>query len=347
MGKSYFIAAIGVVATIAIFFAITASSFSFINASAQTDIPELFIDENISSTNALSSQLIDASLKTTSSISFVQSIGEERLYKPPLRQIRDDGILPQDVKCNISKVLFFKIQNGSPLCIYERSIDKFDNTQIGWYGLGSPYFIELSDREYLDEQNSNLGRSIFVNYKKDIQNNNILYSLSEQITKQDTSFLIHNVVFDDEVFDRNIIIVDGFLSYEKNYSIVDTQGNDPVDWSDPRTSVTPKSTTILDYGLVYRISCDENAPIQSFRLHQEASFKILDGVETVHIQYPDKILRNYSETDTEFKDFFWSRDNVEFVFDEGLKEITVSEYSCISPLNTTSYLYEIIFEVVK
>ena len=279
--------------------------------------------------------------------SFADYSDEAPKYKAPLRQILDDKILPQNVQCNGDRILFFKIKTGSPMCIYERSIDRFDNTQIGWHGKGSPYFIELSDREYLNAQNSNLERTSFVNYKIDSQNNNILYNLSEQITKQDKSFLIYNSIFNDKVFDRNIIIVDGFLSYERNYSIVDTQGNDPVDWSDPRTSITPKSTTILDYGLIYRISCDENAPIQSFRLHEEASFKIFDGVETVHIQYPDKILRNYSETDTTFKDFFWSQDNVEFVFDEGLKEIAILEYSCISPLNSTSHVYEITFEVVN
>lgn len=267
-------------------------------------------------------------------------------YKPPLRQIRDDGVLPQDVKCNSDRILFFKIQTRSPLCIYERSIDRFDNTQIGWYSRGSPHFIELSDREYLDAQNSNLERSIIVNYKKDIQNNNILYNLSEQITKQGKSFLIYNGVFDNKVSNRNIIIIDGFLSYERNYTIVDTHGNDPVDWSDPRTSVQP-TISGEDYGLIYRLSCDENAPIGSFRLHEEASFKILDGVETVHIQYPDKILTNYSETNTEFKDFVWSQGNAEFVFDKGLKEISISEYSCISHLNSTSNVYEITFEVVN
>ncbi|MCH7559929.1 MAG: hypothetical protein IIC67_00930 [Thaumarchaeota archaeon] len=56
-------------------------------------------------------------------------------YKAPLRQIRDDGVSPKDVKCNIGKVLFFKISNKSPVCIYETSIEKLnskDNKFMFW-----------------------------------------------------------------------------------------------------------------------------------------------------------------------------------------------------------------------
>lgn len=291
-----------------------ASSFSLVNAFTQTDVPELFIEAN-----ALS-----------------DSSDEVPKYKAPLRQIRDDGVLPQNVQCNGDRILFFKIKTGSPMCIYERSIDRFDNTQIGWHGLGSPYFIELSDREYLDAQNSNLERTSFVNYKIDAQNNNILYNLSEQITKQDESFLIYNVVFDDNPIVPEL----------REVTIVDAQGNDPVDWNNPRTSVI-KSNIILDYGLLFRISCDGDAPIQSFRIYKESSFKILNDVESVHIQHPDRILTNYSETDTEFQDFFWSQGNAEFAFDTGLKEIAILEYQCSTPLGSTSHLYEITFEVAN
>ncbi len=269
---------------------------------------------------------------------------EDKQYKAPLRQIRDDGVTPQDIKCNADRVLFFNISTGFPVCIYERSIDRFDNTQIGWHGLGSPFFIELSDREYLDNRNSNLERNVFVNYKIDA-NNNVIYNFSEEITQQEKPFLVHNVIFNDEIFDRNI---KGFLNNDQTYSIEDIQGRDPVDWNDPRTSIITKSSSIEDYGLLYPITCnEENSLISTFKLNEEASFKILDGVESVHIRHPDKILTNYSETDKEIKDFFWSQGKTKFSFDIGLKEVAISEYSCISSLTSVSYLYEITFEVVN
>jgi len=56
-------------------------------------------------------------------------------YKPPHQQIRDDGVLPKDVKCNEGKVLFFKVADKSPVCIYENSIEKLnskDNKFMFW-----------------------------------------------------------------------------------------------------------------------------------------------------------------------------------------------------------------------
>ena len=257
-------------------------------------------------------------------------------YKPPYQQIRDDGILPQNVKCNTDRVLFFKIQTGSPLCIYERSIDRFDNTQIGWHGLGSPYFIELSDREYLSEQNSNLERSSFVTYKKDTQNN-ILYNVTEHLSNQDNTFLIHNILFGDES-------INSAYGSIQNYDIVDEKGNDPVDWTDPRTS-TQHPTVILDYAMLLRLNCGENISLSGFKLQEESSFKILDGIKSVIIHYPERTIK--SDSNTEIKDIFWSQGKTEFTFEDGLKKIDISEHSCISPDNSTSFVYEIIFEVIN
>jgi len=56
-------------------------------------------------------------------------------YKPPYQQIRDDGIHPVDVKCNEGKVLFFKFPDGSPVCIFDKSIKKLifaDRVFFGW-----------------------------------------------------------------------------------------------------------------------------------------------------------------------------------------------------------------------
>jgi len=47
-------------------------------------------------------------------------------YKAPLRQIRDDGVSPQDIKCNEGKVLVFKNSDSSPLCIYFDSVIKLE-----------------------------------------------------------------------------------------------------------------------------------------------------------------------------------------------------------------------------
>ncbi len=268
--------------------------------------------------------------------SFADYSDEVPKYKAPLRQIRDDGVQLQNVQCNGDRILFFKIKTSSPMCIYERSIDRFDNTQIGWYGKGSPYFIELSDREYLSEQNSNLERSGFVTYKKDSQNN-ILYNVTEHLTNQDNTFLIHNVLFGDES-------INSAYGSIQNYDIVDEKGNDPVDWTDPRTS-SQHSTVILDYALVLRLNCGENISLSGFKLQEESSFKILDGIKSVNINYPERTIK--SNSNTEIKDIFWSQGKTEFTFEDGLKKIDVSEYSCISPDNSTSFVYEIIFEVIN
>jgi len=75
-------------------------------------------------------------------------------YKPPYQQIRDDGIHPVDVKCNEGKVLFFKVANDSPVCIYETSIEKLnskDNKFMFW-SLKS----QLVDWKHLKEKTNEL-----------------------------------------------------------------------------------------------------------------------------------------------------------------------------------------------
>ena len=51
-------------------------------------------------------------------------------YKAPLKQIRDNGVLPKDVKCNEGKVLFFKASDNSPACVKPETAEKL--IERGW-----------------------------------------------------------------------------------------------------------------------------------------------------------------------------------------------------------------------
>lgn len=58
---------------------------------------------------------------------YSESDNNTEYKKAPLRQILDDGVSPENVKCNEGKVLFFKISNNTPVCVNETSISKLNN----------------------------------------------------------------------------------------------------------------------------------------------------------------------------------------------------------------------------
>lgn len=263
-------------------------------------------------------------------------------YKAPLRQIRDDGLSPENVRCNEGKVLFFKISNKTPVCIYEKSIEHFSNDFIGWFGTHNESFLNRLDHNYLIEKNSILDRETTVTYriveeankKEDtIQNNNIVYYTQEKITNINDS----NSVMYDPVYENDL------------YRIIDSNGNDPIDWDDPRTSTNFPRWTIEDVGKMHNLMCDGQKMNFYGLLSNESSFKILENTTSVLLDYDDRVfLNDYEQRDNdEFKHTFWSQGKTEFVFEDNLEEIGITERTCKTTLLPKVYLYEVIFRVVS
>ncbi len=277
--------------------------------------------------------------------SLLDSSDEVPKYKAPLRQIRDDGVSPKDVKCNEGKVLFFKVANDSPVCIYETSIEKLENKWIGWYAPSSPHFLKLFDAEYLFQKNNLLDRNVTVVYRIDEQNNDIVYNIREEIKKTTDEFLIYNVIDENKKIPGKLSAKDMF-SRTFGFSIVSSDGLDPVDWEDPRTSVKNVRGTIEDYGKLYQVTCDSNDNIGALRIYEESSFKILDEFEIVTIQYDEQVVINdYLDNDDYiFNDLFLSSGKTEFIFKDDIIALDIIELNCVGPVNPY-FVYQISFEV--
>ena len=309
----------------------------------------------------------------------------EKSFKAPLRQIRDDGVGPQNVKCNEGKVLFFRWTNSfpktSPVCIFEKSIEKFDNTFMTWTGKGNSYFVDLVDRNYLNELNSNLKRETVVHYKVDFDTSNIIFNVTEHIQKQEKEFVIHNMVIDSKptlsyfhdpkeprpLLDFRpspMILPSGpeatpfvdtrpppnhklFYHFNEIYfDIRDKNGNNPVDWHDPRTSIQLSGYGNQSYLYGPTDKCGDEHVAWLLPMSLESTFKIKDNIESVTIEYPDRIMANFSNSNnTQFSDMIWSQDQTEFVFGEGFEKFNIVEIPCISEFGNASHLYEIMMEI--
>ena len=59
--------------------------------------------------------------------SYAEHLSSKNTELPsPLKQIKS-GIEPQDIKCAPDKVLFFKMYDKQPVCIYEKSYKKLSS----------------------------------------------------------------------------------------------------------------------------------------------------------------------------------------------------------------------------
>ncbi len=269
---------------------------------------------------------------------------DTKQYKPPLKQLKD-GIELQNIKCNEGKVLFFKVANDSPAGIYETSIEKLDNKWIGWYAPSSPHFLKLFDAEYLFQKNNLLDRNVTVVYRIDEQNNDIVYNIREEIKKTTDEFLIYNVIDENKKIPGKLSAKDMF-SRTFGFSIVSSDGLDPVDWEDPRTSVKNVRGTIEDYGKLSRVTCDSSDSIGGITIYEQSSFKILDEFEVVTIQYDEQVvINNYLDNDDYiFNDLFFSPGKTEFIFKDDIVPIDIIELYCLGPVKP-NFVYQISFEV--
>jgi len=272
---------------------------------------------------------------------------DTKQYKPPLKQLKD-GIELQNVKCNEGKVLFFKVANDSPVCIYETSIEKLENKWIGWYAPSSPHFLKLFDAEYLFQKNNLLDRNVTVVYRIDEQNNDIVYNIREEIKKTTDEFLIYNVIDENKKIPGKLSAKDMF-SRTFGFSIVSSGGLDPVAWSDPRTSVKNVRGTIEDYGKLSKATCGPNDDIGALKIYEESSFKILEEFEIVTIQYDEQVVVDdyLNNDDYIFNDLFFSLGKTEFIFQDDIVPIDIIELNCMLVYNTQYFVYEISFEIVN
>ncbi len=258
----------------------------------------------------------------------------------------ESGVLPQDVECNEGKVLFFKIKNNLPVCINETSIEKLDNSWIGWNNPHSPHFMRLFDAEYLFQKNNLLDRHVTVVYSIDEQNNDIVYTIHEEVKKTTDDFLIYNLI--DKHKKIPYKTTKDLFSRTFGFSIVSNDGLDPVAWSDPRTSIKNVPGTIEDYGKLLQGRCNSNDYIgKPGSIYEESSFKIFDKFEIVTIQYDEQVvIKNYLDNaDYTFNDLFLSQGKTEFIFQNDLMQIDITEHNCMLGHKTPYFVYQISFEV--
>ncbi|MGI9565453.1 MAG: hypothetical protein ACR2LL_00370 [Nitrosopumilus sp.] len=261
-------------------------------------------------------------------------------YKAPLRQIQDDGVSPENVRCNEGKILFFKIPSKMPVCIHEKSIERFSNDFIGWFGTHNESFLNRVDRNYIIEKNSMLDRETTVTYRiveeteDTVQNNNIVYGTQEKITNIDDD---NNSVTYDPVYENGL------------YRIVDADGNDSIDWKDPRTSTNIPRGLIEDVGSGHNLMCDGQKMNFNRLLSNESSFKISGNTTTVLLDYDDRTFQdNYEQiNDNEFTHTFWSQGKTNFVFEDNLKEIDIAGRMCKTTHLPKVYLYEVTFRMMS
>ena len=122
-------------------------------------------------------------------------------FKPPLQQIRD-GILPQDVKCNENKILFFNVRHNSsdvmPLCIYESTLEKLvsEDLVFFWWSFRN-YYVDF---DYVQDKMNNLEfnnqTNLLVTNLDDVKTNSTLPTitlLQEYKSSSDSSELFYNI----------------------------------------------------------------------------------------------------------------------------------------------------------
>ncbi|WP_316506094.1 hypothetical protein [Nitrosopumilus sp.] len=254
-------------------------------------------------------------------------------YKAPLRQIRDDGVYPENVRCNEGKVLFFKISSKMPVCIYEKSIERFNNDFIGWFGVHNDSFLTHYDLEYLNEKQTLLDRNTTVTYSVDHNQNSIVYSTQESITNIDNHSVIYDPAYEDGL-----------------YEIVNENGNDvSIDWDDPRTSIGSISSVREDVARMHNLKCESEQIHRLPFLSNESSFKILKNTTTILLDYDDRVLQdNYEQiNDNEFTHTFWSQGKTNFVFADNLEEMNITERVCKTTHLPKVYLYEVTFRMMS
>lgn len=254
-------------------------------------------------------------------------------YKAPLRQIQDDGISPENVKCNEGKVLFFKISNKMPVCIYEKSIERFSNDFIGWFGIHNDSFLTHYDLEYLNEKQTLLDRNTIVTYSVDHDQNSIVYSTQESITNIDEHSVIYDPAYEDGL-----------------YEIVDKNGSNPIDWNDPRTSIGSISSVREDVARLHSLTCESEQVQRLPFLSNESSFKILKNTTiSIFLNYNDRVLiQSYDQNKgKEFKHTFWSQGKTEFVFENNLEKVNITEKICETNFLSKAFLYEVTFRMIS
>ncbi len=70
-----------------------------------------------------------------------EHIDDMTQYKAPLRQIRDDGVLPKDVKCNEGLELIFRSNDSSSACVKPETKNELD------WRAGIPCLVIMTDKE--------------------------------------------------------------------------------------------------------------------------------------------------------------------------------------------------------
>jgi hypothetical protein len=235
-------------------------------------------------------------------------------YDPPLKQIKA-GVEPQDVKCNKDKVLFFKVSDRSPVCIYENSIKKLvsnDNVFAGW-----SLKENLMDWDYVQNKMNGL------------EFNHITNVSISNFTKYHINSVGPLIAFTQEFKSDNNsdVIFYNIFSRESGELVIDNLTMENIDFKDPRKQ---DYYGMNDVRYNVRFECNDESQkilggdlaLDSF--HNIDKLFLVSNIESNHVSFLD--LKNTNTAAYEFSSF----SPTEFQSDNDILIHDVSETQCIA-----------------
>lgn len=259
-------------------------------------------------------------------------------YDPPLKQIKA-GVEPQDVKCNKDKVLFFKVSDRSPVCIYENSIKKLisnDNVFAGWSlkeNLMDWNYVQNKMNELEFNQITNISISNFTKYN--INSIGPLITFTQKFKSDNNSDVIFYNIF----------------SRESGELIIDNLTIDNIDFKDPRKQ-NYYGMNDVRYNVHFKCN-DESQKALGGDLALDSFYNIdrlylVSNIESNHGMSVD--LKNTDATLFQYE--FTSFSPTEFQSDNNILIHDVSETQCIaddvlfSSVFPIYYFYTVSLEVL-
>lgn len=267
----------------------------------------------------LSSIVLISSL--TSAHSQEPELLNDTFYLPPLKQVKN-GIMPEDVKCNKDKVLFFKISNSSPVCVFEKSIDKLPRSFMSWSG------SHLIDYGYISDKTMSFTRTLL--FEVDQTNENAII-----ITK----------IIDIGNFDKKSIVLSHVVENPDDVTLHDSLSANVIDYGDPRYHVLNYDpwTTREANSFVYSCESDEVPTLHLLPQGTQVILPLIDDFSGTEIFNDDDVVPHLKNTELDnllhytFSDFY----ETNFSVGENILLQNVTKQTCIftNPVSTYDRLF--------
>ena len=252
-------------------------------------------------------------------------------YNAPLRQIRDDGILPQDVKCNVGKVLFFKVSNKSPVCICEDSIEKLNSkdSKFMFWSLKS----QLVDWNYLKEKTNEFEFSEVTNI-----------SIFDEVNNTETNVPV--IILEQPLITLSTDPV--FYHLNLNHQIFTTNLFDVSFSDDPRFDIYKGNKRLPIFPPTIEIQCNDKS---SKILNIDPAIyptNTLDGISLKTISKSFTPDFNYVQVfdDYSYQYIFWSIFPTEFNTTENMLITNIEKMECVSTDLYFVNMYNVIYRYV-